>query len=70
MFNHVAIKCIDFYHKYLSILKLPSCRYHPTCSHYTREAIEKYGVFRGSIKGALRILRCHPFSRSGYDPLS
>ncbi len=69
MFKLIAVKCVDFYRNYLSVLKLPSCRYYPTCSHYAKEAIEKYGIFRGFIKGASRVLRCHPFSRSGYDPL-
>ena len=69
MFKSTTLKLIDFYRNYLSILKLPSCRYHPTCSAYTKEAIEKYGVLRGFIKGAMRILRCHPFSQGGYDPL-
>ncbi|MDD5680534.1 MAG: membrane protein insertion efficiency factor YidD [Candidatus Omnitrophica bacterium] len=70
MIKNIALKCVDFYRKYLSILKIQSCRYHPTCSAYTKEAIEKYGVFRGCFKGAMRLLRCHPFSRGGYDPLT
>ena len=65
----LIIKIIDFYRNYLSSLKISSCRYYPTCSQYTREAVEKYGVFRGLTKGALRILRCHPFSKSTYDPV-
>ncbi|MGL4941821.1 MAG: membrane protein insertion efficiency factor YidD [Thermoguttaceae bacterium] len=44
------------------------CKYEPTCSHYTIEAIEKYGVVRGVLKGVWRILRCNPWSRGGYDP--
>lgn len=45
------------------------CRFTPTCSEYTRQAIEKYGVIKGSVLGIKRILRCHPFSKGGYDPL-
>jgi hypothetical protein len=45
------------------------CRYYPTCSQYTYEAIDKYGVIRGSGKGIWRILRCNPFSKGGHDPL-
>ena len=45
------------------------CRYHPTCSEYTKEAIRKYGSFLGIVKGAFRILRCNPFSSGGYDPV-
>lgn len=44
------------------------CRFHPTCSEYTYQAIEKYGLIRGGLKGAWRVLRCHPFSAGGNDP--
>lgn len=45
------------------------CRFEPSCSQYTVEAIEKYGVFKGSFLGMYRILRCNPFSKGGYDPV-
>jgi putative membrane protein insertion efficiency factor len=44
------------------------CRFHPTCSHYMIGAVEKYGAWRGALKGIWRILRCNPFCRGGYDP--
>jgi len=45
------------------------CRFHPTCSEYGYQAIEKYGVIKGGLKALWRILRCNPFNRGGYDPL-
>ena len=46
------------------------CKYYPTCSEYTKQAIEKYGCIKGIIKGIFRILKCNPFSKGGYDPLN
>jgi putative membrane protein insertion efficiency factor len=55
-----------FPHQYFKTSKV--CRFNPTCSEYTYQAIEKYGILLGSWLGLKRILRCHPFSRGGYDP--
>nr|WP_267314034.1 membrane protein insertion efficiency factor YidD [Desulfosediminicola ganghwensis] len=57
------------YQYLISPLLPPSCRFTPTCSAYTIEALKKYGAIRGTYLGIRRILRCHPFSRGGYDPL-
>ena len=68
MIKKCALVIIAFYHNYLSHMKLRCCRFYPSCSEYTKEAIEKYGVLKGSAKGLGRVLRCHPLSRGGYDP--
>lgn len=66
------IKLIEWYQKNISKFleyKNIRCKYYPTCSEYTKHAIEKYGVFKGGILGMIRILKCNPFSKGGYDPL-
>ena len=47
----------------------PTCRFYPTCSEYTKEAIEVYGAFKGGYMGVKRILKCHPFHEGGFDPV-
>ena len=64
-----SVGLIHLYRRYLSPMLPPSCRYSPSCSLYAAQAIEKYGVPRGSWMGVRRILRCHPFARGGYDPV-
>ncbi len=65
----IALGLIRFYQKFISPMFPPSCRFTPTCSHYTYEAISKYGVIKGGWLGAKRIARCHPFNPGGYDPV-
>jgi len=65
-----ALLALRFYKAYLSILFAGNCRFEPTCSQYTYQAIERFGVARGVWLGTKRLLRCHPFSRRfGYDPI-
>ena len=65
----ILISAVKFYQKWLSPLKPPSCRFVPTCSTYAIEALQKYGVWRGTFLTLKRILRCNPFCKGGYDPL-
>ncbi len=68
----ILIKIIKWYQKNISLWldsKNIKCKYYPTCSEYTIQAIEKYGALKGSFLGIWRILRCNPFSKGGYDPL-
>lgn len=65
----VLLYVILFYRKFISPLKPPSCRFVPTCSEYALEAVEKHGPWVGTMMAVRRILRCHPFGASGYDPV-
>lgn len=65
----LAVKCIVGYQRFLSPLLPPACRFEPSCSRYTLAAIERYGLVRGGLMGVGRILRCHPFSKGGFDPV-
>lgn len=64
-----VILIIHVYRIGISPLFPPSCRFYPTCSAYTLEAIKKYGAGKGSLLGIRRILRCHPGNPGGYDPV-
>ncbi len=67
--KNFLIHVIRFYQKYVSPLKLPSCRFYPTCSEYSLQAINKYGAIKGLYKAGRRILRCHPLHPGGHDPV-
>ena len=68
----IFIKLINGYQRFISPLFKSvgvNCKYYPSCSEYTKQAIEKYGSVKGTIKGIKRIFKCNPFSKGGYDPL-
>jgi len=63
------ILLVKFYQIIISPLFPSSCRYSPTCSHYTIDALKKYGLFKGGWFGIKRISRCHPWGGHGHDPV-
>ncbi|AEB11784.1 membrane protein insertion efficiency factor YidD [Marinithermus hydrothermalis] len=65
----LLIGLIRGYQRFISPLKPPSCRFHPTCSHYAVEAIRIHGAVLGSYLAVRRILRCHPLNPGGFDPV-
>ncbi|MCG8566664.1 MAG: membrane protein insertion efficiency factor YidD [Desulfobacterales bacterium] len=69
MVKPILLLCIKFYQIFISPLLGANCRFHPTCSAYAVEAVEKYGSLKGGLLAARRVLRCHPFHAGGYDPV-
>lgn len=65
----IVLALIRLYQNTVSRVLPPTCRFYPSCSQYTYQAIAKYGFFRGGWLGAKRIARCHPFNPGGYDPV-
>jgi putative membrane protein insertion efficiency factor len=64
----IVIGLVLFYKKCISPFLPNVCRFEPTCSTYMIEAVRKYGVIRGTLKGLWRIIRCNPWNPGGYDP--
>jgi putative membrane protein insertion efficiency factor len=69
MTRRIVLALITGYRRFISPLLPPACRFEPTCSAYAREAIELHGLGRGSWLAIRRLLRCHPFTRGGFDPV-
>jgi hypothetical protein len=67
--NFVTLQLLRGYKWAISPMLPAACRYVPTCSEYALEAVERYGALRGGWMAFARILRCHPFAGSGYDPV-
>ena len=65
----IALALIRFYQTFMSPMLGSNCRFYPTCCSYTYQAIEKYGVAKGSWMGFKRILRCNPWNKGGFDPV-
>lgn len=67
--SKIGIFCINIYQKHISKHFGNRCIFYPTCSEYTKQAVDKYGIIKGSILGIIRILKCNPFSHGGVDYL-
>ena len=68
--RRIGLVAIRAYQRLISPALPRRCKYHPTCSAYAVQAIESYGILRGAVLAAWRLLRCNPFSHGGYDPVS
>ncbi|ADE56828.1 MULTISPECIES: membrane protein insertion efficiency factor YidD [Aminobacterium] len=69
MLTEIAVTAIRFYQKWISPMLGKNCRFYPTCSQYTLEAIEMHGILIGSWLGLIRIMKCGPWHPGGYDPV-
>lgn len=65
----VVIRALQFYKRWVSPMLPSACRFSPTCSEYTMEAVSRYGAGRGIWMGLRRLTRCHPFHAGGFDPV-
>lgn len=67
--KRLSVVLIKVYRRFVSPMLPAACRFSPSCSLYMLQAIEKYGVLRGGLMGTRRLLRCHPYSKGGFDPV-
>ncbi|MDO6459257.1 membrane protein insertion efficiency factor YidD [Granulosicoccaceae sp. 1_MG-2023] len=65
----LVLSSIRFYRRFVSPMFPPHCRFEPSCSQYTLEAVRQHGTLRGLLMGIRRLSRCHPFHPGGYDPV-
>jgi len=68
--KRLVVGAIRVYQRAISPALPRRCKYHPTCSEYAVQAVQSYGILRGTVLAAWRLLRCNPFSHGGYDPVS
>jgi hypothetical protein len=68
--KQLVIAPIRFYQRVISPALPQRCKYYPSCSEYAVQAVQSYGILRGTVLAAWRLLRCNPFSHGGYDPVS
>jgi uncharacterized protein len=64
-----VLAVLRLYQRFVSPLLPPACRFHPSCSEYSAQAIERHGLLRGALRAAWRLLRCNPLTRGGLDPV-
>ncbi len=69
MMQHILIRLVTLYQKYISPFLPPTCRFSPSCSEYALQALTKYGAMKGGMMALYRILRCQPLCKGGYDPV-
>jgi putative membrane protein insertion efficiency factor len=67
--RRALVALLHAYKRFVSPVLPPSCRFHPTCSEYAAEAVERHGALRGSLLAMSRLARCHPWSHGGFDPV-
>lgn len=69
LLRRITVLPIRFYRRFISPWTPPTCRFRPTCSAYTEEAVLTHGILKGVSLGIWRVLRCQPFSRGGWEPV-
>ncbi|MBW2592222.1 MAG: membrane protein insertion efficiency factor YidD [Deltaproteobacteria bacterium] len=67
--KRIFLLLIRTYQYFISPVLGPACRFYPSCSEYSYQAVSRYGAFKGALLAVRRILRCHPFNPGGFDPV-
>ncbi|MDH3256124.1 MAG: membrane protein insertion efficiency factor YidD [Nitrospinota bacterium] len=69
MLNRIFKAVIRFYQRWISPMLMPACRFHPSCSEYSCQALERFSLFKASWLIVSRLMKCHPWHEGGHDPL-